>query len=343
MLNRIKLPDGFSISVYASDVPNARQLTLGHNGILYIGTRSAGVVYAVVDIDGDYRADRTYTIASGLYMPSGVAYRNGTLYVAEVNRILAFDGIDQRLDSPPAPRIVFDRLPSESHHGWKFIDFGPDGKLYIPIGAPCNVCEIEDPYGTIQRLDLHDGTMEVVARGIRNSVGFAWEPKTQELWFTDNGRDWMGDDVPAGELNHVTRIGQHFGFPFVHGGNVVDPEYGAGVRLDAFVKPALRLGAHVAPLTPLFYSGQQFPEEFLGSLLIAEHGSWNRSRKSGYRIMRAQISDAGEVLRYEVFAAGWLVGEAHWGRPVDLEQMADGSLLVSDDYAGVVYRITYER
>jgi len=343
MLDRIKLPDGFSISMFAADLPGARQIARGGEGILYVGTRSAGSVYAVVDVDGDHRADRVYTIAKGLYAPAGVAYRDGTLYVAEVNRILAFDGTDRRLDSPPEPRVVFDRLPEDGHHGWKFIDFGPDGKLYIPVGAPCNVCKVTDPHGTILRLDIADGATEVVARGVRNSVGFAWHPATEELWFTDNGRDSMGDDVPPGELNRVTQIGGHFGFPYVHGGDIVDPEFGGDVSIGTFIKPVLKLGAHVAPLGPLFYTGKQFPEDFRRALLIAEHGSWNRSRKSGYRIMRVQFDERGNVLSYEPFATGWLVGEAHWGRPVDLEQMPDGSVIVSDDHAGVLYRIAYEQ
>ena len=339
-LERIRVPAGFSISVFATGVPNARQVTRSSKGIVYVGTRSAGAVYAVVDEDADYRADRVHKIADGLYMPSGVAYRNGTLYVAEVNRVLAFDEIDQRLDSPPEPRVVFDRLPQDSHHGWKFIAFGPDGKLYVPVGSPCNVCIVADPYGTILRLNLPDNNAEVVARGIRNSVGFAWHPFTGELWFTDNGRDNMGDDTPPGELNRITKSGLHFGFPYIHGDDIVDVEYDKDAEIE-FVKPALKLDAHVAPLGPLFYTGTQFPEAYRHDLFIAEHGSWNRSRKSGYRIMRVRFDSGGNITHYEPFATGWLVGQSHWGRPVDLEQMPDGSILVSDDYAGVLYRISY--
>lgn len=341
-LERIKLPEGFSISLFAKGVRNARQLTRGPEGILYVGTLRAGVVYAVVDEDGDNRADKVYTIAEGLYMPSGVAYRDGTLYVAEVNRILAFDGIDGNINSPPKPRVVFDQLPENSHHGWKFIEFGPDGKLYVPIGAPCNVCNVSDPYGTILRVNIEHGSYEVVARGIRNSVGFAWHPRTDELWFTDNGRDMMGDDIPPDELNRITRSDQHFGFPYIHSGEIVDPQYGTNVRPDDYTKPAWKLGAHVAPLGPLFYTGTQFPQEYQLDLLIAEHGSWNRSRKSGYRVMRAHFDPDGTITHYEPFATGWLVGEKNWGRPVDLEQLPDGSIVVSDDYAGVLYRISYD-
>jgi glucose/arabinose dehydrogenase len=340
-LERIELPAGFSISLFATGVRNARQLTSGAEGIVYVGTRRAGVVYAVVDEDGDYRADHVYTIADGLYMPSGVAYRDGILYVAEVNRILAFDDVDKNLESPPKPRVVFEQLPRGSYHGWKFIEFGPDGKLYVPVGAPCNVCNVEDPYGTILRVDVDNGSMEIVARGVRNSVGFAWHPLTNELWFTDNGRDMMGDDIPPGELNRVTRSDQHFGFPYIHGGDISDPKFGVNVRLEDYTKPALKLGAHVAPLGPLFYTGKLFPQEYQFDLLIAEHGSWNRSRKSGYRIMRAHFDKHGDISSYEPFATGWLVGEENWGRPVDLEQLPDGSILVSDDDAGVLYRISY--
>ena len=341
-LHRIKLPKGFSISHFAN-VPNARQLVRGSRGIVYVGTRSAGSVYAVVDENGDNHADKVHMIAKGLYMPSGVAYRNGTLYVAAVNQILAFDQIDERLKSPPKPRIVYDQLPHDSHHGWKFIDFGPDGKLYVPVGAPCNVCIVDDPYGTILSINVDDGSMEVVARGVRNSVGFTWHPESQELWFTDNGRDWMGDDIPPGELNRVTRVGQHFGFPYIHGGDIHDPKYGTNERVDDYVAPNLELGAHVAPLGPLFYTGTQFPPDYHLDLLIAEHGSWNRSRKSGYRIMRARFGSDEKIVHYEPFATGWLIGEYSWGRPVDLEQMPDGSILVSDDHAGVLYRISYRQ
>ncbi|MDA0823572.1 MAG: PQQ-dependent sugar dehydrogenase [Proteobacteria bacterium] len=342
MLEHLKLPTGFSASVFASDIPNARQMAKGDRGVLFVGSRSAGNVYAVLDADEDHHADRVVVIARNLYMPSGVAYRNGTLYVAEVNRIVAFDDIERNLEAPPEPRVVYDRLPDDSHHGWKFIDFGSDDKLYFAVGAPCNVCSVDDPYGTIQRLDISDGTTEVVARGVRNTVGFAWHPVTDELWFTDNGRDMMGDDMPPGEINRISEIGQHFGFPFVHGGTLRDPEFGQGASLDNFIKPAYALAAHVAPLGPLFYVGHQFPKEYQGNLFIAEHGSWNRSRKSGYRVMRAQLDPEGNIARYEPFITGWLLGEAHWGRPVAMVEWWDGSILVSDDYAGVIYRISYK-
>jgi glucose/arabinose dehydrogenase len=238
--------------------------------------------------------------------------------------------------------VVFDKLPSDGHHGWKFIAFGPDGALYIPVGAPCNVCEVKDPYGTILRLDVATGALEVIARGVRNSVGFDWHPRTQELWFSDNGRDMLGDDVPPGELNRIAQTGRHFGFPYIHGGDIVDPEFGKASETVSFEKPAWQLGAHVAPLGMMFYTGREFPEEYRGSLLVAEHGSWNRSRKVGYRVMRAVFDPDAAISSYVPFITGWLQGEAYWGRPVDFEQLPDGSVLVSDDHAGAIYRISYD-
>lgn len=341
MLDRLKVPDGFSVAVFSDGVADARQMARGTSGVIYVGSRRAGSVYAVVDGDGDKRADHVHTIATGLYMPSGVAYHDGTLYVAEVNRVIAFDAIDSNFRSEPKPRIVFDRLPADGHHGWKFIAFGPDNALYIPVGAPCNVCEVEDPYGTILRLDVATGKLDVVARGIRNSVGFDWHPRTQELWFSDNGRDMMGDEVPPEEINRISQSGQHFGFPYVHGGDIPDPEFGTDAKPASYEQPAWQLGAHVAPLGVMFYTGREFPEEYRGSLLVAEHGSWNRSRKAGYRVMRAIFDADGAIQSYVPFITGWLQGEANWGRPVDIEQLADGSVLVSDDQAGVIYRISY--
>ncbi|MBI4293934.1 MAG: sorbosone dehydrogenase family protein [Betaproteobacteria bacterium] len=338
-LDRIKLPPGFEISVFAENVSNARSLALGRNNVLFVGTRSAGRVYAL-----RYRgakATQVITIASGLNMPNGVALKDGALYVAEVNRILRFDDIEARLESPPRPVVVNDRLPRETHHGWKFIRFGPDGMLYVPVGAPCNICE-PDPkrYALISRIKADGAGYEVYAQGVRNSVGFDWHPQTKELWFTDNGRDWMGDDVPADELNHAPRAGMHFGYPYCHQGDTPDPEYGRKRGCGELAPPAAKLGPHVAALGMRFYTGSQFPAEYRNNIFIAEHGSWNRSRKIGYRIKRIVVA-GGKVVRQEVFAEGWLDDESVWGRPVDLEVMPDGSLLVSDDYAGAIYRISY--
>lgn len=340
-LAKIKLPPGFHISIYADDVPNARSMVLSENGVLFVGTRREGVVYAVVDTDGDHRADKTVTIASGLKLPNGVAFRDGALYVAEVSRILRYDDIENRLDNPPTPVVIFDGLPTETHHGWKFIDFGPEGKLYIPIGAPCNICDRGEPYASIWRMNPDGSDFEIYATGIRNTVGFNWHPTTNELWFTDNGRDNMGDDVPHDELNHITEQGQHFGYPYFHAGDVPDPEFGEGKTATDYRPPAKRLDPHAAALGLEFYRGAQFPSEYRHQILIAEHGSWNRSQKIGYRISLVRLNANSEVMSYETFAEGWLQGQENWGRPVDLEHLPDGSLLVSDDQKGVVYRISY--
>jgi glucose/arabinose dehydrogenase len=259
-LDRISLPDGFRIIVYSEDVPNARQMAMGTNGTVFVGSRSAGSVYAVVDRDGDNTADETYTIASGLAMPSGIAFRDGTLYVAAVSRVLRFDDIESQLANPPEPIVIRDDLPTETHHGWKFIDFGPDGLLYVPVGAPCNICKQSDErFAAILRMNPDGSDPEVFAHGVRNSVGFDWDPRTRELWFTDNGRDMLGDDIPPDELNHAPNPGMHFGFPYCHGGTVADPEYGSERECNAFTAPARRLGPHVAAIGMGFYTGTMFP------------------------------------------------------------------------------------
>src|SRR5712691_3803946 len=334
----IKLPPGFEISVFADDVPDARSLALGKNNVLFVGTRTQGSVYAVRYRDA--KATRVITLASGLSMPNGVALRDGALYVAEVNRILRFDDIEAQLGARPKPAVVTDRYPRETHHGWKFIRFGPDGRLYVPVGAPCNVCD-PDParYALISRIQPDGSGYEVFARGVRNSVGFDWDPRTKELWFTDNGRDWLGDELPADELNHAPKPGMHFCFPYCHQGDTADPEFGKRTCSE-FSPPAVKLGPHVAALGMRFYTGSQFPPEYRNNLFIAEHGSWNRSKRLGYRVARVVV-EGGRVLKHEVFAEGWLQGESAWGRPVDVEVMPDGSLLVSDDRAGVIYRIAY--
>ncbi len=340
-LESISLPPGFHISIYAENVPDARSLALGPKGTVFVGNRSGDKVFAVVDSDGDYQADEVLTIASGLTMPNGVAVRYGDLYVAEVSRILRFADIENNLRHPPKPEIIYDSYPEDRTHGWKFIRFGPDGKLYVPVGAPCNVCEMQDKrYASITRLDVDYGTFEVFAHGVRNTVGFDWHPLTGTLWFTDNGRDNMGDDIPPDELNRADRSGMHFGFPYVHGRSIMDPEFGKGHPPEEFVPPAMELGPHVAALGMRFYTGSMFPVEYRNQILIAEHGSWNRSTPIGYRITLVQL-DEDLTVRYTVFAEGWLQGSKAWGRPVDLQQLPDGSLLVSDDQAGALYRITY--
>jgi glucose/arabinose dehydrogenase len=339
-LGDIKLPPGFRIAPYA-EVPNARSMTLGERGTLFVGTRK-GEVFAVLPGETAEGIHRVVTIARNLHSPNGVAFRGGALYVAEIGRVLRYDGIESRLSSPPGPVIVNESFPKDEHHGWKFIRFGPDGMLYIPVGAPCNVCERTDPrYAAILRM-RPDGTgLEVFASGVRNTVGFDWHPDTGELWFTDNGRDGMGDDLPPDELNRAPRKGLHFGFPYVHGRNLPDPGFGDRGKPAGFTPPERELPAHVASLGMRFYTGTMFPPGYRGRIFIAEHGSWNRSRPIGYRVSLVRL-EGNRAASYEVFADGWLQAGRAWGRPVDVQVMPDGSLLVSDDKAGMIYRISHE-
>ena len=343
-LNNVKLPPGFKISIYASDIPDARSVCLSPSGTLFVGNRNKDKVYALKDTNGDFKADKKYIIATDLTMPNGVAFRDGDLYVAEVSRVLRYRDIESLLDNPPEPEVIYDNYPTKRHHGWKYIAFGPDGKLYVPVGAPCNICESKDEvFATITRMNPDGSGMEIFAEGVRNSVGFTWHPETSELWFTDNGRDMLGDDTPPCELNHAPEMGMHFGYPYCHGGMIKDPEFGHKHPCGDFVAPAQNLGPHVAPLGLKFYAGNMFPETYREHLFIAEHGSWNRSEKIGYRITLVKLEN-GKATGYETFAEGWLDHNAQeaWGRPVDLLFMPDGSMLVSDDKSGVIYRITYE-
>jgi len=341
-LEQIKLPAGFEISVYASGVENARSMTLSPNGTLFVGTRSAGKVYAIVDRNGDFQADDVITMARGLNSPNGVAFSDGALYVAEVNRVIRFDNIESHLKSSLQPVVVNDKFPKDGHHGWKFMRFGPDGLLYVPVGAPCNICERNpDRYAVIMRMQRDGANLETFARGIRNTVGFDWHPVTKELWFTDNGRDWLGDDQPPDELNHAPQPGMHFGFPYCHGGNLPDPEFGSKHTCSEFAPPVQKLAPHAAALGMRFYTGTMFPESYRQQIFIAEHGSWNRTTPLGYRITLVRL-DSNRAVSYEPFAEGWLQNGRPWGRPVDVLIMPDGSLLVSDDRADVIYRIRYK-
>ncbi len=317
-------------------------MAISPGNTLFVGSRKAGNVYAVLDRDGNAVADEVIIVAQDLNMPNGVAFRDGDLYVAEVHRILRFDNIEAELPDPGQLQIVYDKLPRDSHHGWKFIRFGPDGKLYVPIGAPCNICNPGDPYAAIHRMNPDGSGFEIFARGVRNTVGFDWHPVTKKLWFTDNGRDWLGDDRPPDELNCASGPGQHFGYPFLHGRNIPDPKFGANVDHSRFTPPAMELEPHVASLGMRFYTGKMFPPEYRNQILIAEHGSWNRSVPIGYRISLVRLQN-NQAISYENFATGWLQGSSAWGRPVDVQVLADGSLLVSDDRAGAVYRIHYPK
>ncbi len=340
-LEKIQLPRGFKIETYAENIDDARSLELGKNGILFVGNRRGDKVYAIVDKDNDYKADKKYVIVEDLNMPNGVALLGNDLYVAEVNRILKFPDIYDNYKNKPDYEVIYDEYPTDRHHGWKYIAFGPDGKLYVPVGAPCNICDRERIYATITRMNPDGSGLEIYAKGIRNTVGFAWHPETKELWFTDNGRDHLGDNLPPDELNRVSEKGQHFGYPYCHGNDISDPKFGEGKDCDDYVKPVQELGPHIAALGMIFYTGDMFPEKYKNQILIAEHGSWNRSEKLGYRIQMVPL-DGNKSKGYKTFAGGWLQGEDVWGRPVDIEQMPDGSLLVSDDYANAIYRITYK-
>lgn len=344
-VDKLKLPAGFKIEVFADSIDGARSMALGDDGTLFVGTREK-TIYAIQDRDKDFKADKIRVLDTSLNVPNGVAFKNGSLYVAEVNRLLRYDGIESQLDSLPEPQVVYDDYPTEFHHGWKYIAFGPDDKLYVPVGAPCNICDstVSDKrFASITRMDIDGSNREIYAHGVRNSVGFTWHPESKELYFTDNGRDMLGDDTPPCELNRVTEVGQHFGYPFCHGGEVKDPEFGDQRACDEFVAPVQNLGAHVAPLAVKFYTGDMFPEKYKKYAFIAEHGSWNRSKKVGYKIALVGIEN-GKATSYETFLDGWLDEESQerFGRPVDLLFLEDGSLLISDDFGDAIYRVTYK-
>jgi glucose/arabinose dehydrogenase len=344
-LDRLKLPDGFKIDVYGR-VDNARSMVMGDDGTLFISNRRSGAVYGVRDTNGDFKIDEKYVIASGLTMPNGVAFKDGALYVAEVSKLWRYDDIEFSLANPPTPTLIYEDYPTDRHHGWKYIAFGPDGKLYIPVGAPCNICESKDEiYASITRMSPDGSNREVYAHGVRNTVGFTWHPETGNMWFTDNGRDMLGDDIPPCELNRATEPGQHFGYPYCHAGEIKDPEFGEKFPCEEFIAPAQSLGPHVAPLGLKFYTGDMFPKIYKNMIFIAEHGSWNRSPEAGHtghRITLVSVED-GQGTSYETFIDGFLNTETNqaWGRPVDVLVLEDGSMLVSDDLSGTIYRITY--
>lgn len=339
-LGLIELPPGFSVEIYAEGVENARQMVRGDNGTIFAGSQRAGKLWAISDANGDQRAETVRLIDENLRMPSGVEFLDGALYVGAVDRILRYDNIESRLDRPPEPVLVSDALPGKDHHGWKYLRFGPDGKLYIPVGVPCNICEKEG-FGEIRRMNPDGSGMDTFAKGLRNSVGLAFHPENDQLWFTDNGRDKMGDDLPADELNHAPRAGMHFGMPYCLQGDLLDKKFGKGKSCDDYTPPVAKLDAHGAALGLVFYTGKMFPPDYTNRLFVTQHGSWDRSEKSGYRILVLDVQPDGKVLKTQVFASGWLQNERAWGRPNDVLVMPDGALLVSDDKAGVIYRISY--
>jgi glucose/arabinose dehydrogenase len=346
-LELITLPAGFSIYEYAYPVPNARALALGDQGTVFVGSRSEGKVYALRDINNDMFADEVLTIAEDYNMPVGIDFREGDLYFSDVDEIWRLDDIENNLDTPPAAELVSDDFPTDESHGWRFIKFGPDGKLYVPIGAPCNICDQGDPYASIWRMDSDGTNLEIYARGVRNTVGFDWHPDTDELWFTDNGGDNLGDGIPPDELNRrATDFAgvPHYGYPFIWGDDGVYPGFGEGEDPEDYVAPVQNLTAHTASLGMRFYTGEMFPEEYRGQVFIAEHGDWNNfTDQVGALVSLVRIDGNGDALSYETFADGWTFENGdRWGRPVDVLVMPDGSLLVSDDHAGAVYRIVYE-
>jgi len=343
-IKNLQMPEGFKIDVYADSIENARAMCLSPSGTLFVGTRSKGNVYAIVDTDNDGRGDKKYTLLTEGNMPNGVALKDGDLYVAEVNRILKFKDIESHLDNPGEPEVVYDQYPTETHHGWKYIAFGPDGRLYVPVGAPCNICDSEDDiFASITSMNPDGTDMRIEHEGIRNTVGFDWHPTTGELWFTDNGRDWMGDEEPECEVNNATEKKQHFGYPYCHQGDKLDPEFGAGKSCDDYVSPVVKMGPHTAPLGMEFYTMTNFPAEYQNDAFVARHGSWNRKEKIGYDIVRVHQKSDGAYERLP-FISGWLSEDKTevWGRPVDIELMPDGTMLISDDYADAIYRVYHE-
>ena len=328
----------FRLSVLTANVPGARQMAETESGLLLVGSMRSGNLYAVVaEPEGEAEV---VTVASGLTIPSGLALIGGDLYVGALDRVLRYRAIETTFRDNPQPEIVTDSLPDKFHHGWKYLSVGPDGFLYVPVGAPCNICESEDPrFASILRMDPMTGGTTIYAAGVRNSVGMAWHPDTGELWFSDNGRDWLGDDEPAEEINRVTEAGAHYGYPYVHAGDILDPEFGEGRNPADYVPPEIRIQAHSAALGLAFYTGDQFPASYRNALFIAEHGSWNRSSKVGYRVSVVRFAEAGPV--YEPFLDLWLKDEKVTGRPNDVLVSRDGSLLISDDKSGAIYRVTY--
>jgi glucose/arabinose dehydrogenase len=335
---KLKLPPGFNIEVYASGIANTRSLRVGDKGTVFVGTRFGNKVTAIVKKDGK---TETKTIAEGLYRPNGLAYHNGTLYIAELSQISKIDNVETVLDNPPKPTVIYKDLPKDEAHGWKFIAIGPDDKLYLEVGQPGNNVLHDKDHGQIRRINLDGTGAEVVALGVRHSVGFDWNPVNKQLYFSDNGRDWMSEDVPQDELNRVTKAGEHFGAPYCYQGNMLDPEFGWGHSCREFTAPVALTGPHSAGLGLRFYTGDMFPKKYKHAIFLARHGSWNRTNKFGGDVVAIFLNKDGTVKSMEPFITGFLVDNKYIGRPVDMEIMKDGSMLLSDDWNGAIYRITY--
>jgi glucose/arabinose dehydrogenase len=337
-VGKLKLASGFNIEVYAAGMTNAREMALGDKGTVFVGSRLVDKVYAIINKDGK----RTVKVlASGLYRPNGVAFHNGTLYIAELSKISKIDNVEDHLDDPPKPTVIYDNLPKDEAHGWKFIAVGPDNKLYVPVGQPGNNVLHDDAHGQIRRMNLDGSGAEVVALGVRNSVGFDWNPETKQLYFTDNGRDWLSEDVPEDELNRVTKVGEDFGAPYCYQGNIPDPEFGWGHSCSDYTPPVGLMGPHSASLGLRFYTGSMFPKAYKNTIIVARHGSWNRSKKFGGDVVVVKLDKDGKVKSTEPLITGFLDNNSYIGRPVDVLQLKDGSMLVSDDWNGAVYRVTY--
>lgn len=337
-LAKLKVPQGFNIEVYAAGMANARSMREGDKGTVFVGSRLVDKVYAVVNKDGKRQVK---VLASGLYRPNGLAFKDGTLYIAELSKVSKIDKVEDNLDNPPKPTTIYDKLPKDEAHGWKFIGIGPDNKLYVPVGQPGNNVLHDDEHGQIRRMNLDGSGAEVYAVGVRNTVGFDWNPETKQMYFTDNGRDWMSETVPEDELNRVTKAGEHFGAPYCLQGNITDPEFGWDKSCADYTAPVGLLGAHTAALGMRFYTGKMFPAAYKNAIFIARHGSWNKSKKLGGDVVVAKLNKDGTVKSVEPFLTGFLEDNKYVGRPVDVLQMKDGSLLVSDDWNGAIYRITY--
>jgi glucose/arabinose dehydrogenase len=338
-VDKLKAPKGFKVEVYASGIPNARSLRLGDKGTVFVSNRTLDKIYAIVDKDGKREIK---VIAKDLHRPNGIELHNGTLYIAELAQISKIDKIEDNLDNTPKPTVIYSDLPKDEPHGWKYLTVGADNKLYFNIGAPCNICMPSEAHAQIRRINLDGSGAEVVARGVRQIVGMDWHPTLKQLYFTENARDWLSEELPNDKLNRLAQPGKdNFGYPYCHQGDLPDPEFGWGHSCDEFTKPVALLGPHSAPLGIKFYTGNAFPAEYRGQAFIARHGSWNKTKKIGGDIVVAKLNADGTLKSLEPFLTGFLENNSYVGRPVDLLVMKDGSLLISDDYAGAIYRVSY--